>query len=73
LIFRDDNNHKNNAEVLKKRKEKGIRVHLLSDIFKGVSTSVKESQLRISKHDAHPTPLAHRILADYVARQIIKQ
>jgi hypothetical protein len=73
VIFRDDNNHKNNAEVLEKLKEKGIIVHLISDIFKGVSASVKKSQLRISKHDAHPTPLANAILADYVVKQIIKE
>jgi hypothetical protein len=73
LIFWDDNLHKSTEEVLTRLREKQIGVHPVSHIFNSQGASIRPSDLRISKHDAHPTPLAHEIIADYVAREIIKE
>ena len=73
VLFWDDNRHINNQDILNALREKGIRIHIISNIFKELSASVKQSGLKISKYDPHPTPLAHEIIAEYVARQIIKE
>jgi len=57
-------------EIREKLEAKGINVHLVKDIFKDFK-HIKKSQLRISKHDGHPSPIAHDIIAEYVACSII--
>ncbi|MCP5104361.1 MAG: hypothetical protein GY950_13315 [bacterium] len=72
VIFWSNPKHKNNAEILEKLKKNKIRVHLVSDIYKLSGASPKKGPLRLSPHDAHPTPLAYGIIADYVAGKIIR-
>jgi hypothetical protein len=71
VIFWDDKNFKDYKEVLEELKRKKIRVHLITDILSDFYG--KQSEYRISKYDRHPTPLAHEIIAEYVARKVIKK
>jgi hypothetical protein len=71
VIFWNDKNFKDYKEVLEKLKRKKIRIHLITDILPDFYE--KESEYRISKYDRHPTPLANEIIAEYVARKIIKE
>lgn len=73
VIFRGSENHNTSIEVLQKLKGRGIRVHLISDIFKYSTISFRRSELKISEHDPHPSYLANKIIADYIASKIIKE
>jgi hypothetical protein len=72
LILWNENKHQNNREVMEKLKEKGIRVHLISDIFKSIKAYGRQPELKIDLHDPHPNQLAYEVIADYIVRQIIK-
>jgi hypothetical protein len=72
VIIWDNSKHQNNRDVLEKLKGKGIRAHRVSDIFKTSHVSGRQSELRISPHDPHPTRLAYEKIADYVVKRIVK-
>jgi hypothetical protein len=71
VISWDDNQYGDNPEVLQKLKERGIRVHLLSDILPDFNLNDRYSKYRISIYDPHPNALANEKIAEYVAGKII--
>jgi hypothetical protein len=66
-----DDNSRLSAELVAGLKEKGIRVHLVSEILPGFSD--KPQQYVLSEQDGHPNRQAHESIADYVSEQIIRE
>ena len=58
------------AEVIDALKQRGIRVHLISDIITGIVQ--QREDYRIHQHDGHPNKLAHDRIAEYVSRHIVR-
>ncbi|MDH3446219.1 MAG: SGNH/GDSL hydrolase family protein [Deltaproteobacteria bacterium] len=70
VLFWDGNEHWwIPTEIMAQLKEKEIRAHPISEILPDYR--YKSSRYAFSEADAHPNPLAHRILADYVITEII--
>ena len=51
--------------VLAEYKRHNLDVHLVSDIISDYKKN--KSRYHISKHDPHPSTLAHKIIAEYIA------
>jgi hypothetical protein len=54
-------------------KEKGINVHLMSDILPNYEADAPNAAYRLHERDAHPNALANELVAQYVVRQILAQ
>lgn len=63
------NSHWSAEELLKEFQALGMRVHLISDILPGVVAN--RTQYALHPLDAHPNPIAHERIADYVTREIL--
>ena len=72
VLLRGSKDQTNYTEVLEKLKQKGIKIHPINDIFNYSNISFKGSELIISEHDPHPSPLANEIIARYLTEKIIK-
>lgn len=70
LIFWDDEKDDFSDIVLDALNAKAVKTHKISDII-GEDLSPDAAKYRIP-HDLHPTPLAHRIIAEYVVGKIIE-
>ena len=57
--------------VLDAFRQKQIHVHLVSDIIPDYDASAPKTKYEIHPHDSHPNPLAYRLLATYVAKNIL--
>jgi len=57
--------------VLDAFRQKQIHVHLVSDIIPDYDASAPNTKYEIHPHDSHPNPLAYRLLATYVAKNIL--
>ena len=66
-----DDNSRLSEELVAGLKEKGIRVHLISEILPGFSDMPQ--QYVLSEQDGHPSREAHRFIATYVSEQIIRE
>lgn len=69
LILWDDGNDDFSDIVMDALNAKDVKTHKISDIL-GEDLSRNEAKYCIP-HDLHPTPLTHRIIAEYVVREII--
>lgn len=58
-------------EVLKSFRDKGLNVHLMSKILPEYQNN--RFKYNISPYDSHPSPLAHRLIAEYVLHNILKE
>ncbi|MEJ2615282.1 MAG: hypothetical protein P8Z35_09995, partial [Ignavibacteriaceae bacterium] len=58
-------------KVLKFFREKGINIHLVSKILPDYQNN--KSKFRLSPYDSHPSALAHKLIAEYVVRSILKE
>jgi hypothetical protein len=56
-------------KIWKGLKERGVQIHLISDILPNFRES--RSKYEISTHDRHPSPLAHRLIAEYLVTNVI--
>lgn len=57
--------------VFDELENKGIYIHNIEDILPGHSKL--NMKFKLSKFDKHPNPLAYRIIAEYVVKNIIKK
>lgn len=69
VLFWDDSEDSDAAKIVDGLRQKGITVHLISEILPGF----REDGLkyRVGRLDDHPSPLAHRLIAEYVNKTII--
>lgn len=72
VIFWDDRKNEMYDNLVKKLKDKGIKIHLISDILPDFHKKEVEYQLR-EQDDTHPNPLAYKIIAEYVAKKIVNE
>ena len=54
--------------VLSNLRNQGVKIHLIGDIL----PHWWEPKYRISEYDGHPSPLAYRIVSQYVTQHIIR-
>jgi hypothetical protein len=71
MIFWDKWKMSLSEEVLSGLKEKGIRVHLVSDILPDYCENKVKYQL--SEVDDHPNKLAYELIAEYISNNIISK
>ena len=57
--------------VLDAFRQKQIHVHLVSDIIPDYDATAPNMKYEIHPYDSHPNPLAYRLLATYVAKNIL--
>ena len=55
-------------EAVNRLIDRGIQVHLISDILPDAND---ESKYALDREDLHPTPLAHEMISDYVVENIL--
>ena len=58
-------------KVLKFFSEKGLNIHLVSKILPDYQNN--RSKFRLSPYDSHPSALAHKLIAEYVVQNILKE
>ena len=61
----------NNEAIKGGLKEKGINVHLMSDILPNYKVDALNLAYRLHERDAHPNALANELIAKYVVSQIL--
>ncbi|HJR77113.1 MAG TPA: hypothetical protein VJ805_09065 [Nitrospiraceae bacterium] len=54
-------------------RDRQIRVHLISDIMPDYDGRVSNARYELHLHDSHPNALAHRLIAEYVAKEILHE
>ncbi len=70
VIYYDGKDDPFSKSIIKALEEKEINVHRVSRILKDDFWKEKKNPYRIP-HDGHPSPVMHRIIADYVVKEII--
>jgi hypothetical protein len=68
MILWDEDNFRNKMEVIEKVRKKGIRLHLIGEIFQG-----KVWSQFLYRHDGHPNALTHQVISDYIIQKIIRE
>lgn len=58
--------------ILDGLKSQQIAVHLLSNIIPDYDGSVPDTRYELDARDSHPNPLTHRLLASYIASEILR-
>ena len=58
-------------QVLQEFRNKQVRIHLMSDIIPDYDASAPNPKYDIHRYDSHPNPLTYRLIANYVARNIL--
>jgi hypothetical protein len=59
--------------VLDGFQDRRIHVHRISDIIPGYDGAVPDTRYEIHPYDAHPNAFAHRLIAEYVAKAILRE
>jgi hypothetical protein len=72
VLWWDEDNIDNQA-IKGGLKEKGINVHLMSDILPNYEVDALNLAYRLHERDAHPNALANELIAQYVVSQILAQ
>jgi hypothetical protein len=57
--------------VLEAFRKEHVRVHLVSDIIPDYDASTPNTKYEIHAYDSHPNPFTYRLLASYVAKNIL--
>jgi hypothetical protein len=57
--------------VLEEFRSKRVRVHLVSEIFPDYDASAPNTNYEIHRYDSHPNPFTYRLIASYVAKNIL--
>ncbi|MET0515212.1 MAG: hypothetical protein ABW047_07800 [Nitrospiraceae bacterium] len=71
-MFRQQDFLKFLPQVLDGLRDEQIRVHLLSDIIPDYEGRVPNTKYELHLHDGHPNPFTHRLIANYVAKSILR-
>ncbi|MGE3151471.1 MAG: hypothetical protein AB7G48_12690 [Nitrospiraceae bacterium] len=58
-------------QVLEGFRKERVRVHLVSEIIPDYDASAPNTKYEIHAHDSHPNPFTYRLLATYIAKNIL--
>jgi hypothetical protein len=68
-----DENNLDNRRIREGLRQRGITVHLMSDILPNYRTDALNMQYRLHRYDAHPNALANALIADYLVDEVLPQ
>ena len=71
VIYWDNNDDKFNKMLIDSLKNKGVNLHLISQIIPDYS--INESRYLISKYEKHPSFVAYQQISQYVVNKIIRK
>ena len=71
VLFWDNKKRDINKDIIREFDRKALNVHLMSEILPDYYGK-RRNVYSISKYDQHPSPLAYKIIAEYVTNKIIK-
>lgn len=60
-------------QVLETFRNKQVRIHLVSEIIPDYDASAPNTKYEIHRYDSHPNPSTYRIIASYVAKNILHE
>jgi hypothetical protein len=60
-------------QVLEALRKHHVRVHLVSDIIPDYDPSAPNTKYEVHRNDSHPNPFTYRLLAAYVAKNILHE
>ncbi len=72
VIYWDNKAIDYNKDIVEALEDKDIKTHKISDFFKDVFWTDEASPYSIP-NDGHPSPLMHKIVAEYVVNEIIEK
>jgi hypothetical protein len=58
-------------QVVEELRNKRVRIHLMSDIIPDYDASAPNPKYDIHRYDSHPNPFTYRLIATYVAKNIL--
>ncbi len=68
-----DEDNLDNRTIREGFRQRGLTVHLMSDILPNYRTDALNMDYRLHRFDAHPTALANALIADYLADKVLPQ
>jgi hypothetical protein len=58
-------------QVLEELRNKRVRIHLVTDIIPDYDASVPNPKYDLHRYDSHPNAFTYRLIASYVAKDIL--
>lgn len=68
-----DEDNLDNRTIRQGFRQRGITVHLMSDILPNYPTDAPSMDYRLHRYDAHPSALANALIADYLVDEVLPQ